>query len=229
MSEQTKTKRVKPILGGILSGGYSSRMGQPKDRILLADGRPMIQHVLDTLLSVCNEVIVSGPEIPVELNEDERVQFIKDNFPGKGPLAGIEAILSTGKARGYLIVACDQPLLKEELLRALVPNDRDVPCFFDLSESGYIQPFPGYYPVSWLPDIRDSLRRNRRAIKSLIADSDVILKDIDPNLKKYIRSINTQEDLLSLNDPECDAAEQNTDSKHQHDKASCRISGHDHQ
>ena len=177
-----RPKRIKPIIGGVISGGLSKRMGQAKDRMLLADGRSMLQHVLDTMLNVCKEVIVAGPELPVHIREDERIHFIKDNFPGQGPLAGVEAILSTGHASGYIIAACDQPMLKEELLKMLIPDDAEMPCFFDLAESGIMQPFPGYYPVNWLADIRDSLRRNRRSLKALIADSDVLLKPIDPDL-----------------------------------------------
>lgn len=198
MPEEESAKRIKPIIGGIISGGLSTRMGQAKDRFLMPDGRSMLQHVLDILLTVCKEVIIAGPEIPVHLDEDERVHFIKDNYPGQGPLAGVEAILSSGYASGYLIAACDQPMLKDELLKSLIPADSDMPCFFDLAESGIMQPFPGYYPVTWLPDIRDSLRRNRRSLKALIADSDVVLKPIDPSLASTLRSINCVEDLKSF-------------------------------
>ncbi len=198
MPANEKPKIIKPIIGGVISGGLSKRMGQSKDRLLLADGRSMIQHVLDRLLTVCKEIIVAGPELPVQLDEDERVHFVKDNFPGQGPLAGVEAILSSGYASGYIIAACDQPCLKEELLKMLIPDDPDMPCFFDLAENGIMQPFPGYYPVSWLPDIRDSLRRNRRSLKALIADSDVILKPIEAVLADSLKSINTSEDLKSI-------------------------------
>jgi molybdenum cofactor guanylyltransferase len=193
-----KPRKVKPVAGAVLSGGLSVRMGMPKDRILLPDGRPMIRHVIDIMLGVCNEVIVAGPQLPLCLEESERLHFIKDNYPGQGPLSGIEAVLSTGTARGYLIAACDQPLLTPELLRRLVPQDMNMPCFFDFSENGYIQPLPGYYPLGWLPDIRDSLRRNRRAIKALIADADVILLPIEPEEAACLMSINTKDDLAKL-------------------------------
>lgn len=198
MPEPLKPKRIKPIVGGVLSGGLSSRMGQPKDRIVLPDGKNMIQHVVDALLLVCNEVIVAGPDLPLTIKETDRIHFVKDKFPGSGPLAGVEAILATGIARGYLISACDQPLLNEEILRMLIPDDRDMPCFFDFNKAGYIDPFPGYYPVKWLPEVRDSLRRNRRSIKSLIADSDVILRPVDEATAPYLRSINNQEELKEL-------------------------------
>ncbi len=181
-----------------MSGGYSSRMGKPKDRIVLSDGRCMIQHVVEVLLCVCNEVVVAGPEIPELLMESERVHFVHDNFPGQGPLAGIEAILGTGYSNGYVIAACDQPLLTEEILRMLIPESRDMPCFFEAAEGQPIQPLPGYYPVTWLADIRDSLRRNRRALKGLIAESDVVLKPMTAKAAWCLQSINTEDDLSRL-------------------------------
>ena len=198
MPRQIKAKRVKPVVGGIISGGLSSRMGRPKEQIILPDGRSMIQTVMDALLAICNEIVIAGPEAPLQLVEDERVHFVKDNFPGAGPLAGVESILSTGLANGYIIVACDQPLLTADLLKSLVPDNRRMPCFFDLEDEGYIQPFPGYYPVSWLPDIRDSLRRNHRALKTLIASSQVIMKPIEAADVKLLQSINTEEELSRL-------------------------------
>jgi molybdopterin-guanine dinucleotide biosynthesis protein A len=194
-SNEPASGKGRSIVGAVLSGGLSARMGTQKDRILLSSGKTMMQYVIDALLKVCNEVIVAGPEMPVFFQESASVKFIQDNFPGQGPLAGIEAVLSTGIARGYLIAACDQPFLNEKLFRMLIPDDQTMPCFFDYTEGGIIQPLPGYYPVSWLPDIRDSLRRNRRALKTLIADSDVILKPIDPDMAKHLQSINTQDDL----------------------------------
>lgn len=173
-------------------------MGRPKDRISMSDGRCMIQYVLDVMLTVCNEVVIAGPEIPEKVVQNDRITFVKDNFPGYGPLSGIEAILSSGVGTGYLIAACDQPLLNAEIFKLVIPETRDKPCFFDFSDEGLIQPFPGYYPVTWLPEIRDSLRRNRRALKSLISESTVIYKPKTAAVAWCLQSINTEEDLENL-------------------------------
>lgn len=174
-------------------------MGQPKDRLNLNDNRSMLEHVLDAILAVCNKVIVAGPK-PSTLSFDaERVIFVNDNYKDSGPLAGIESILASGMSDGYIIAACDQPLLNKELLQELFPEDIDMPCFFDVPGSPIIQPLPGYYPKSWLPDIRQSLSKGRNSLKALIADSDVLLKDIEPTKAAYLKSINTVEDLEKLN------------------------------
>ncbi len=192
------TKKTRMLAGGLLSGGLSSRMGEPKDLIILPDGRNMLQCLIDIMLPVFGELVIAGPPIPLPPLYESKINFVKDNHPGCGPLSGIEAILSSGIARGYIIAACDQPLLTASILKKLKPDDPVIPVFFDHLNEGYIQPFPGYYPVSWLPDIRDSLRRNRRAIKSLIADCDVLLKEISSDEAKKLKSINTKEDLFKF-------------------------------
>ncbi|MBY0357167.1 MAG: molybdenum cofactor guanylyltransferase [Candidatus Obscuribacterales bacterium] len=183
------------IVGGILSGGKSSRMGQPKDRILLSDSRSMLEHVLDTMFKVCAKVVVAGPTPPGMRCDPKQVIFVKDNKIEAGPLGGIEAILASGIADGYLIAACDQPYLTSELLLELAPDDKSMPCFFDLPGSPIIQPLPGYYPANWLDDIREALSKKRNALKALIADSDVVLKKIAPEKAACLKSINTAEDL----------------------------------
>ena len=196
--------KIRPVTGAILSGGLSIRMGTPKDRLQLPDGRSMIRHVIDVMLSVCKEIIVAGPEQPGLAEENERIHFVKDNYPGKGPLSGVEAVLSTGYSSAYLIAACDQPLLDVGLLRLLVQTDKNLPCFFTSSENDCIQPLPGYYPVAWLSEIRDSLRQNKLALKSLIAGKNVILHALDARESLSLFSINTKYDLSRITLPDQD-------------------------
>lgn len=191
-------RKYQPLFGAVLSGGKSSRMGKPKDRIILPSGKSMLQHQIDILLAFCNEVVVAGPELPLSHEETERVHFVRDQIPGNGPLSGIEAVLSTGISSAFLILACDQPLLNESILRLLIPEERELPCFFKSEGEELIQPFPGFYPLSWLPEIRDALHRNRLALKYLIQESNAQYKQIDKKTAFRLRSANSPEELAQL-------------------------------
>lgn len=194
-----KQKRFGSVLAAVLSGGASSRMGRPKDRLLLPGGKNFLQHQIDTLLLLSREVLVAGPEIPLLLEETERVHFIKDGIPACGPLSGIEAVLASGLAPAFLIVACDQALLDEDTLLKLIPDNPELPCFFDCRKyDGLIQPLPGYYPVKWLPEIRDALRRNRLSLKALIQQSQVELKEADEQTAQRLRGANTESELQEI-------------------------------
>ena len=185
-----------PLAGGIVSGGLSSRMGQAKDRIILPDGHFMIAHPIARLLEITAEVVIAGPQLPAPLSRSEQLSYVSDNFSGSGPLSGIEAILSSGVANGYLICACDQPLLTTALLRELLKAPKTMPCFF---ETSVIQPFPGYYPASWLPDIQEALRQKRLSLKYLIAEADVKLVKLPADKERIIASFNCPEELSLLN------------------------------
>lgn len=63
------------------------------------------------------------------------------------PLAGVIAALEHGPA---VIVACDQPYVTPELLRALADHDGPAIAAFD-------EPFPGRYEPSQLPVLREAL------------------------------------------------------------------------
>ena len=48
----------KNITGIILSGGQSSRMNREKGLCLL-NGKPMIEHIIDELAPICNDILIS--------------------------------------------------------------------------------------------------------------------------------------------------------------------------
>lgn len=183
------------LAGGIISGGKSSRMGEPKDRVMLPDGEAMISVPLKALLTLVDTVYVAGSSIEIDGIEPSRVIFLKDNFPDSGPLGGLEAILACGARNGYIVAACDQPLLTAQLLESLLSGPEDMPCFF---ETDRIQPFPAYYPAGLLPDIRDAIKRKRLAMKELIADTDAKLIRLSEAEADHIRSANTPQELKSI-------------------------------
>ncbi|MBY0548902.1 MAG: molybdenum cofactor guanylyltransferase [Candidatus Obscuribacterales bacterium] len=213
----------KTLAGGILSGGQSSRMGQDKGSLMLDDGLPMIAAPLRALRKVTKTVVIAGPPLDFTGLEPDLVQFVDDSIPKLGPLSGLEAILHTGQAQAYLIAACDQPMLTEEVLRMLLSGPADMPCFF---ETDRIQPFPGYYPASMLSDIQEALKRKRLSVMQLIADSDAKLIKLTGTLVESIRSMNNLEDLASIRKNRRFRQEgEHKKQEHRHDHKCCRDPG----
>lgn len=189
-------KKKRPLIGGIiLDGHHRSAAG---GKIVLGDGREMIEHVIDTLLKICNKVIIAGSVLPPHLPEKDRVIFVPNNYKEDSQLAGIEAILASGLSNDYLIAASNQPFLEEDLLRELISSTNNMPCFFEVPGFTRIQPLPGYFPVSWLPEIRDALGNQHHSFNELIAESDVILRRMIPERAIYIKNINSAYELKEL-------------------------------
>jgi molybdopterin-guanine dinucleotide biosynthesis protein A len=108
------------LVGAVLVGGASSRMGTPK-ALLPLDDTAMARRVVDALLAGgASRVAAAGgePSMAAALGIGHRA----DRWPGEGPLGGLtSAVLGEGGDDVIVVVAaCDQPDLTGELVRRLV-------------------------------------------------------------------------------------------------------------
>ena len=187
-----------PHTGAVLAGGQSRRMGEPKEGIAPGDGRPMIQHVLATLERICRQVVIIGQCRGFEIPDGSPLVRLPDLHPGGGPLAGIETLLRSGLDSGYLVVACDQPLLREPLLRCLVAAAGTRPCFLRPEDGSWLGPFPGHFPAACLEQVDLALRRGVTSVRGVFAESDVTWVPISPAEQAQLKSIDSRADLAEL-------------------------------
>jgi molybdopterin-guanine dinucleotide biosynthesis protein A len=101
----------------IMAGGKSSRMGTDKAFVPLL-GKPMIEHVLDSLDGLGSEQIIIT-------NSTEQYRYLGlplfgDIYEGSGPLGGLHAALVHANYPHLLVVACDMPWLNRDLLAYMV-------------------------------------------------------------------------------------------------------------
>jgi molybdopterin-guanine dinucleotide biosynthesis protein A len=129
----------------ILAGGRSSRMGRNK-AWLEYRGRPLIVNQLETVrackpaqifISAASPAHYSGLGWPI----------LADNFPGSGPLGGIERALEAAASPFILVLAVDMPFITSGTLRRLAahvePNRGVVPRIEDR-----VQPLAAFYSKS---------------------------------------------------------------------------------
>ncbi len=187
--------------GAILAGGRSLRMGQPKEGVLMSDGRTMIEHVIEPLSHLCQKIVIVGDclgfSVPPQASSRPQQNFIalKDDPPGKGPLSAITTLLKSGiDPNGYIVTACDQPFLTSDLLRLLLKKTA-VPTIFQPEQDEMMIPFPGYYPVSWLSIIENELASGEYGICHAILKSTVEYVSLSKEQQRLIRNINTPDEL----------------------------------
>ena len=101
---------MRDVIGAVLAGGASTRMGADK-ALIEVGGRPMATWVADALGQVCSRSIVVGRRR--QLGELETVPDLVDG--PLGPLSGLVTALDLTK-RPVLLVAVDQPLVRIETL-----------------------------------------------------------------------------------------------------------------
>ena len=101
------------LLGAVLAGGRSSRMGRDK-ALLDFGGRPLIEHAVALLRAVGAEPVIAGARADLSAF----APVLEDLHPGCGPLSGIEAALTDAQGRGaeqVLFLPVDLPLLPPAL------------------------------------------------------------------------------------------------------------------
>lgn len=174
-------------------------MGKPKEGIQLSDGRLMIQHVIEPLMTVCRTILVVGECRGFHAGPNERIHHIVDRLPGRGPMSGLESLLSSGIADGYLVAACDQPLVTPQMYAKLYEHDPARPCCFVSNSGTESFPFPGYYPANLLGCVRDALESGRHSVRQLLKESDVACAALSATEESLVQSFNTPESLIYLN------------------------------
>jgi molybdopterin-guanine dinucleotide biosynthesis protein A len=187
----------------ILAGGRSTRMGVDKASLSL-NGRPMLQHVLDRVLPLVDEVVVvTRPwQLLPRLDLGGRMRalvVVEDALPGTGPAGGLHTGLSVATSFPALAVACDMPLLQPTLLSELL---RIVPGFSAVvpRHFGIAEPLCAAYSSTCLPAIRTRIGRSDYRMSNWLEDVQTFYLDeeawqrFDPDGLSFF-NLNTPEDV----------------------------------
>lgn len=153
----------------LLAGGFSRRFGSDKARVLRY-GAPSLIWLQKQMLEIgCPSVTVVArtPEAYVDLG----IVAIKDNWPGLGPLAGLEAALSDAKSDRILLISCDLLEVRPNWIQLLVQASGGAVAFRDR----FWHPFPGCYDRKLLAVLRSLLNDPgcNRSFQSLFSHSHV--------------------------------------------------------
>ncbi|MFN8413540.1 MAG: molybdenum cofactor guanylyltransferase [Anaerolineales bacterium] len=127
----------------IQAGGQSSRMGEDK-ALKPFLGRPLIQRVIDRLVSIADEMIVTTNR-PAEYGF-LKMRLVSDLKPGRGALGGLYTALASAASEFVAVVACDMPFVSQSFfegaIKLMVEEDADV--VIAKTDEGY-EPFHALY------------------------------------------------------------------------------------
>jgi molybdenum cofactor guanylyltransferase len=177
----------------VLVGGRSSRMGTDKARVE-SGGRALALRVADQAAAACATVsLVGDPAIYSELG----LPVVADRFPGQGPLAGIEAALGTTNCDANLIVACDMPAIRENLLEELFAAAEDCDCSLPRQGDGRLEPLCAVYRKCCHPVIRAALEQGVRRVTDALqrmAQEGLAIRYVRVSDPTLFANLNTPED-----------------------------------
>jgi molybdopterin-guanine dinucleotide biosynthesis protein A len=189
----------------VLAGGFSSRFGQDKGVLELAD-KPLIKHVVDAVSSVVDETIIVA-------NSQERVtqytkvmtagvQFVVDVCESRSPLIG--ALTGFGSAHGKysLLLPFDTPFVSKEVVSLLFELCRNKSAAIPRWPNEYIEPLHAVYQTEpALEAAKTAVAEGKLNVRAMIEKlrgvryvSTLVIQQLDPELRTFF-NINTPADL----------------------------------
>jgi molybdenum cofactor guanylyltransferase len=185
------------VSGVILAGGKSRRMGGSPKALLPFGGRPLIEHIAETLRSVLPGclVVTNTPELYRFLG----LPMVGDVFPEGGSLGGIYSGLRAASGDAALCVACDMPFLSAPLVAYLAGRAAEADVVIP-DAGGELQTLHAVYGKSCLPAMERRLQAGQLRIVGFFDDvrvvrvpADTIERFVDPHIA--FMNLNTPEDL----------------------------------
>lgn len=207
MSGARDREVLPPLVGGILVGGASRRMGVAKS-LLEWEGETFVERITAALTAVVPEVAFLGSA--AALPETLAGLPVIGDLPGvQGPLAGLLAAFAARPDVAWLIVTCDQPLLQAATLEWLMGERRaDRIAVLPRLEPGRIEPFPGIYEpacraaLAVLADVGGSggsgAPGKGASLQPLAGVAGVCVVPVPPNLRRELRGVNTPGEWAAL-------------------------------
>lgn len=189
------------VLGAVLAGGRSRRMGRDKALLRFA-GRTLAERAVSTLEEVFGSVVLIGDVRP-ELGGD--LEAVPDLLPDRGPLGGLVTALERGAGRDVFLLACDLPLVEPDLVRHVVAAGAGASFAggaYVAAMEGRVQPLCGLYAASCRGVAADALRAGRLRMTELLERLDSVPVAIDDSLSFYhpllLHNVNRPEDYEAL-------------------------------
>ena len=186
-----------PVLGLVLAGGLSRRMGGGDKGMFLLQGRPLFTHVIERLRPQVDAIVLNANGDPARL-ASTALAVVPDDIAGyPGPLAGIVAGLDYAADRDFewvVSVPADTPFLPHDLVPRLAAA-RAAQTMAVAASGGRVHPVVALWPVSMRRKLRDMVTAGLRKIG--IATQDAAIVDWPDQPVDPFFNVNTPEDLAA--------------------------------
>ena len=189
----------------ILAGGVSSRFGQDKGLLQLAN-KPLIKHVLDAISTIVDEkMVVASSKVQAEnyanvLGSDVNVLIDVDD--AQSPLIGALTGFKEAHGRYALLLSCDTPFVSNDVISLLFELCINRNAVIPRWPNGYIEPLQAVYCAKPACEAaKNALSEGKLNMQSMVDRlcsvryvSTLVLQQLDPELRTFF-NINTLLDL----------------------------------
>ncbi|MEQ8332886.1 molybdenum cofactor guanylyltransferase MobA [Nisaea sp.] len=190
------------IVGVLLAGGQSRRMGGGDKSLQHLAGRPILEHVIERVTGQVGCIVLNANGDPARFDA-YGLPVAPDVVAGQpGPLAGVLtgmtwAAAHMPAARWILTVATDAPFVPRDLAhslgRAIEDSGADLAC---ASSGGRRHPVIGLWPVALAGALREALEVDGvRKVDRWTAQYDMAIADYPDDPVDPFFNVNKPEDV----------------------------------
>ncbi len=185
------------VTGVILAGGQARRMGGQDKGLVMLDGKPMIEIIIDVFKPQTARLLINANR-----NHDRYSQYgldlVADELSGYcGPLAGMASALKTISTDYMVTAPCDSPFIPLDLVQRLADALENKSTLISVAHDGErIQPVFCMLRKTLLPSLTDYLAAGERKIDRWFKQHDYAIADFSDKPETF-DNINTQEDVES--------------------------------
>lgn len=189
--------RTRPLIGLVLAGGRSSRMGTDKAALPHPDGRTLARRIYDLLHEAgCGSVMLSlrhDQEIPAGFESAPAVARDPEGV-SEGPLSGLLAAMRLHPGSDWLVLACDLPRLDVFTLENLVSSKLPGEAFLSYRSEfdGLPEPLCALYGIGSLEILETAAADGMRCPRKVLIRNNCRL--LDPVSPRALENANTPGD-----------------------------------
>ena len=185
---------MRKILGLVLAGGQSRRMG--KDKALIQhEGESQLARTVRLLAAVLDDVFVSAR--PDQADDPERSQYslIVDRFADIGPVAGILSAMEQRSDCDWLVVACDMPGIDAQTITNLLQHrdNNHAVVAYRSTYDGLPEPLCAIYKPEARSIIEKFVGRGIHCPRKMLIESNTLL--LEPVSPAALDNLNTPQEL----------------------------------
>lgn len=199
----------KKLIGIVLCGGKSTRMGQDKGLLTSPkDGGTWAGKLRELLFKVgAQEVLFSvgkHNQLAYAQNFDANQLVIDRELkqvptPLIGILSAYQQLQSNNGKGALLVLACDLQLLDEEIIAILLQGyTADAESIHILSDGKFLQPLAGVYPFRCLKQLNLLAASNdgqNRSVRSLVLKTGAKVHELPEFSRHKLKNFNSPSDL----------------------------------
>ena len=184
------------IIGVVLAGGRATRMGGKDKGLQLLNGKPLWQHVADTLAGQVTAMAISANR-HIDTYRQSGYAVYQDsleNYPG--PLAGMLSVMQQSQGEWFIFCPCDTPFIPSCLVERLFLLRGTAPVVW-VHDGERDHPAVALMHRSLAPALLAYLAAGERRVMVFMRESGGHSIDFS-DVKSAFVNVNTSEDLQMM-------------------------------